>query len=112
LPGNERKVVDSEGSCLHTNIIKESDVINMLEEELGHKSDSAGILQADEHYEKLSLDCNGRKSFSDAKWSLTLNVFELHELVHDYSSDIIRTDYISPLLDSCFYEWVVQQTNK
>jgi hypothetical protein len=95
-------VVDSEGSFWHTNIIKESDVINMLEEELGHKSDSSSISQADEHYEKLSVECNSRESFSDAKWESTLNVFELHELVHDYSPDSIRTDYITPLLDKSF----------
>jgi hypothetical protein len=75
LPGNEKKVVDSVGSCLHTNIIKESEILNMLEEELGHKSDSPGISQADGHREKVSLDCIGREYFSDAKWSLTLKHF-------------------------------------
>jgi hypothetical protein len=81
LPDNEKKVVDSEGSCVCTNIIKESDVINMLDEELGHKSDSSGISQADEHYEKLSLDCNGRESFSDAKWGLTLRFLTFSRLL-------------------------------
>jgi hypothetical protein len=112
LPGNEKKVVDSEVSCLHTNVIKESDVKNMSEEELGHKSDSSGISWADEHYKKLSLECNSNESFSDTKWVLTLNGFELYELVHDLSPDSIRTDYLSLLLDSHFYEPAVQQTNE
>jgi hypothetical protein len=84
LPSNDKIVVGSEGSFWHTSIIKESDVINMLEEELGHKSDSSSISQADEHYEKV--------------WNViagNLSVMK-NELVHDYSPDSIRTDYITP----------------
>jgi hypothetical protein len=44
--------VDSKASSLYTHVVKESDVLHILEQELGYKGDSSGVLWADEHDEK------------------------------------------------------------